>query len=142
MAKLTQKKFLEYKEAKENGFIINLYKVLHRFSFGDEYPQFQKTVYTNEGEEKTSRIYLTVSFFKYYDRQTEYRIQASEFVFNKDAVYGMGGTGKFEKTYHTEVGGRFSFKYLKEMCNKFDMADIEKQILKDYEDYKNNKVVA
>jgi len=142
MAKLSVKKLKEYKETKENGFIIDLYKVLHPFSFGDEYPQFTKTVYTNETEDKSIKIYLTVSFFKYYDKRTEYRIKASEFVFDKDSDWGMGGTGKFAKTYHKEDGGRFSFKYLKEMCNKFDMADIEKQILKDYEDYKNNKVVA
>ena len=142
MAKLTKKKFLDYKNAMENGFLVNLYRVLHPFAYGDEYPQFTKKVYTKEERNETRNIYIEISFFKFNSGRSEYRIKAQEWSFNKELKYGVSGTGYFEKTYHKEDGGRFSFKHLKELCHMYKADEIKETVLKDYEDYKIKKGVA
>ena len=142
MAKLTKKKFLDYKNAKENGFIVNLHKLIYQFAYGDEYPKFQQSIYTEENEDETIKIYIEISFFKFNSGRSEYRIKAQEWSFNKELKYGVSGTGYFEKTYHKEDGGRFSFKHLKELCHMYKADEIKETVLKDYEDYKIKKGVA
>jgi hypothetical protein len=44
MAKLTKKKFDEYKNTEVNGFKVNLSKLVYNFAHGDEYPQMIKII--------------------------------------------------------------------------------------------------
>lgn len=133
MAKLTTKKYQEYKAINENGFKVNLGKLAYQFAHGDEYPQLQMTV------QRTDKILLdvVVSFFKYYGGEGEYRIKASEHKIEGNML--VTGTGFFQKKYYeerTEKGKRFNLKYLKELCHKFNQDELKNKILKDYEEYK------
>jgi len=135
MSKMTEKKFNEYKIINENGFKIDLNKLMYQFSHGDEYPQMRQIISSSD----TNKIVLTVSFFKFYDGSGEYTIRAEEYKINKETSFMVGGTDYFNKTYYEEKtinGVRFSLKKIKELCNKFNMQDLKVNILNDYETYK------
>jgi hypothetical protein len=144
MAKITEKKFNEYKEINKNGgvngFKINLYSILYQFAHGDEYPKFSNLILDDD----KIQIVASVTFFKYYRGNGEYVIKVNEYKKSKDKdnKFMITGTGYFEKEYlkiETLKGENFSFKTLKDLCNKFDIEELKTQALKDYDAYKNNK---
>ena len=141
MAKLTEKKFNEYKQININGFKVDLHKLMYQFAHGDEYPQMRLTILNTE----TEQIIITVSFFKFYGGTGEYTIKANQFKKSSDPNnrYMIGGTGKFEKVYHleeTDAKTKFSFKHIQELCSKFDIEEFTRTILNDYEIYKNTRM--
>ena len=95
MAKLTEKKFNEYKAINIDGFRVDLHKIMHQFACGDEYPQLSQIVYNDDNKQ----IIITASYFKFYGGTGEYRVAANEFRKSKESMFMMGGTGKFNKKY-------------------------------------------
>jgi hypothetical protein len=139
MSKMTEKKFNEYKIINENGFKIDLNKLMYQFAHGDEYPQMRQII----SNDNITKIVLTVSFFKFYDGSGEYTIKAEEYKINKETSFMVGGTGYFNKTYFEEKtikGTRFNLNKIKELCNKFNMLDLKANILNDYAMYKGYAV--
>ena len=146
MSKLTEKKFNEYKEINKsggvNGFKIDLHKILYQFTHGDEYPQFKQVLFNDDN----IQLILKVSYFKFYGGSAEYTIEINEFKKSKDSIYMSGGSLCYNKTLFKaeEEKSRFSFKYLLELCNKYNIDELKKDSLKNYNDYKlknNLKVV-
>jgi len=136
MSKLTQVKFNEYKAVNENGFKVDLGKIMHQFAHGDEYPQLRQMIYNDDN----TQIIITVSFFKYYNSNASYTIIAEQFAKSKDGnIFMIGGTGYYNKELFKEeikAPARFNFKHLKELCNTIDIEDIKAEILTEYEKYK------
>ncbi len=136
MAKLTNKKYQEYKAININGFKVNLGRLLYQFAHGDQYPELRQSVL----KENNIELILSIDYFKFYDGHGEYRIKASE---NKiEGNFLISGTGYFEKAYHQEQtvkGQKFNFNHLKELANKFNIDELKQTALKDYETFKSNK---
>jgi hypothetical protein len=57
MAKLTKKKYLEYKAINIQGLTINIGRLLHQFAYGDEYPQFNIIFLENENIQLDFTVY-------------------------------------------------------------------------------------
>ena len=135
MAKLTKKKYLEYKAININGLTVNICRLLHQYAFGDEYPQFNIILLNNEN----IQLDFTVSYFKFYDGRGEYRIKVAEYEQSEGSkILTSTSDRNFQKTYFTETtlkGVRFSFKRLKEICQGLDLCELKTQILYDYSVY-------
>jgi hypothetical protein len=134
MAKISKKKFDEYKAVNENGFKVNLGSILHQFAFGDEYPK----LYIIVKETDTLLLTIDITFFKYHGGESEHKIEGIER--EKSTNMLIGGTGYFKKNYFVErnkKGQRFSFKYLKELCYQFNIEELKREVLHDYEEKKN-----
>ena len=125
---VTREKIREYLKNNENGFKVNLQKLIYPFAHGDEYPQFQKVIF--DSEEK--QVILKVRYFKFYGGSAEYTIEANEFQKNHNSNMMIGGSGYFNKTIYKEEQqkGRFNFNHLKELCNTVNestIAEVQKE---------------
>ena len=136
MARLTKKKYLEYKAININGLTVNIGRLLHQYAYGDEYPQFNIILLENE----KIQLDFTISYFKFYDGRGEYRIKVAEYKKSEGSkILTSTSDRNFQKTYFTETtlkGVRFSFKRLKEICQGLDFKELKTTILNDYEAFK------
>jgi len=135
MAKLTTEKIKKYREINENGFKINISSLIYQFAHGDEYPKFEKEVY----KDNKTVLKIEISFFKFYDKSSEYRIKVIEY--RKENGFLICGLGTFEKFILKEENEKhkFNFNYLKGLCNKIDKKN-ELEILEEYKLFYQKKI--